>query len=176
MKMQIGNNSYYSLQYEHIMKLSVRFRTNRKKYFFKQLIIKLWNLLLQDVMEAESINELKMWLDKFMDIPLSKAVKQKDAVSISDLGNLLAKIAGNLQGYIEEGRQRIFTPCEREWFFILVSLSMCTFSNQLQLDPLGDRILSNPLAWLIMALHNSYSISFLLSLYLSSVFITKPLD
>lgn len=49
-----------------------------------------------------------------MDIPLSKAVKQKDAVSISDLGNLLAKIAGNLQGYIEEGRQRIFTPCERE--------------------------------------------------------------
>lgn len=49
-----------------------------------------------------------------MDIPLSKAVKQKDAVSISDSGNLLAKIAGNLQGYIEEGGQRIFTPCERE--------------------------------------------------------------
>lgn len=60
MKMQIGNNSHYSLQYEHIMKLSGRFRTNRRKYFFKQPIIKLWNLLLQDVMEAESINELKM--------------------------------------------------------------------------------------------------------------------
>lgn len=60
MKMQIGNNSHYSLQYEHIMKLSGRFRTNRRKYFFNQPIIKLWNLLLQDVMEAESINELKM--------------------------------------------------------------------------------------------------------------------
>lgn len=49
-----------------------------------------------------------------MDIPPSNVVKQKDVVSISDSGNLSAKIAGNLQGYIEEGGQRIFTPCERE--------------------------------------------------------------
>jgi len=56
------------------MKLSSRFRTNKRKYFFKQPVIKLWNLLLQDVMEAESINELKMWLDKLTDIPPSKVV------------------------------------------------------------------------------------------------------
>lgn len=81
-----------------------------------------------------------------MDIPPSKVVKQEDVVSISDLVNLSAKIAGNLQGYIEEGGQWIFTHCERERFPLLVSLSVCTFSNQLQLDPLRDRILSNPLA------------------------------
>lgn len=53
--------------------------------------------------------------------------------------------------------------------------SVCTFSSQLQLD-LRDRILSNPLAWVIMELNNSHFISFLLSLYLTLVFITKPLD
>lgn len=59
-------------------------------------------------MEAESINELKMRLDKFMDLPPSKAVKQKDVVSISDSGNLSAKIAGNLQGKVEGRRAEDF--------------------------------------------------------------------
>lgn len=51
-----------------------------------------------------------------MDLPPSKAVKQEDVVPISDLGNISAKIAGNLQGSIEEAGQRIFTPCERDHF------------------------------------------------------------
>lgn len=51
-----------------------------------------------------------------MDLPPSKAVKQKDVVSVSDSGNLSAKIAGNLQGYIEEEGQRIFTPCGKDHF------------------------------------------------------------
>lgn len=50
--------------------------TNRRKNFFKQSIMKLWSSLPQEVMEAESINELKMWLGKFMDSPPSQAVKQ----------------------------------------------------------------------------------------------------
>lgn len=172
----MGISSHYSLLYKHIMKLPGRFRTNKENDFFKQPIIKLWNSLLQDVVEAQSINELKMWLDKFMDIPPLKAVKQKGVLSVSDSGNLSAKTAGTLQGYIEEGGQRIFTPCEREWFSLLVFLSVCTFSNQLQWEALRDRILSNPLAWFFMALHNSYFISFFCSLYLSLGFMTQPLD
>lgn len=45
-----------------------------------------------------------------------------------------------------------------------------------ELDRLRHKILNNPLAWLIMTLHNSYFISFLFSLYLPSVFMIKPLD
>lgn len=53
-----------------------------------------------------------MRLDKFMDIPPSKVVKQQDAISIAGLGNLSTHIAGNLQEYIEEGGQGISSPWE----------------------------------------------------------------
>lgn len=148
--------------------------TNRRKYFFRQSVITLWNSLLQDAMEAESINELQMGSDKFMDSPPSKAVKQKDVGLISDSGNLSAKIAGNLQGYFEEGGQRILSPCERDHFHS--RFSPCTFCKQLKLDCLRHRILNNPLAWPILTLYNSDFSSFLLSLYLPLFFMTKPLD
>lgn len=63
--------------------------------------------MLQDILNAESINGLKMWLGKFKDIPPGKAVKQKDAVSILDWGDLSEQITGSMHGYIEEGRQGI---------------------------------------------------------------------
>lgn len=50
------------------MKLSgSRFKTNKRKYSFTKHIIKLWNSLPQDAIEAKNINEFKKCLDKFME-------------------------------------------------------------------------------------------------------------
>lgn len=50
------------------MKLSgSRFKTNKRKYSVTKQIIKLWNSLPQDAMEAKNVNEFKKGLDKFME-------------------------------------------------------------------------------------------------------------
>lgn len=50
------------------MKLSgSRFKTNKRKSSFTKHIIKLWNSLPQDAMEAKTINEFRKGLDKFME-------------------------------------------------------------------------------------------------------------
>lgn len=49
-----------------------RSEADKRKYFFTQHIITLWNLLPQDVMEAKSINEWEKnqkGLHKFMQLP-----------------------------------------------------------------------------------------------------------
>lgn len=50
------------------MKLSgSRLKTNKRKYFFTQYIIKLGNSLLEDAVKAQSINTFKKELGKFME-------------------------------------------------------------------------------------------------------------
>lgn len=50
------------------MKLSgSRLKTNKRKYFFTQYIIKLGNSLLEDAVKAQSINIFKKELGKFME-------------------------------------------------------------------------------------------------------------
>ena len=44
-----------------------RSRTNKRKYFFTQCIVKLWNLLPQDVMMATNLDGFKGGLDKFQE-------------------------------------------------------------------------------------------------------------
>lgn len=65
-------------------------KADKRKYFFTQHIITLWNVLPQDVMEAKSINEFKKkGLDKFMQPP---------AQEVSQL-----LITGSREGMPEEG-------------------------------------------------------------------------
>lgn len=61
-----------------------------------------------------------------MDLPPSKAVKQKDVVSESDSGNLSEKIAGNLQGYIEEEGRRGFSLLVGRIIFALIFPCACS--------------------------------------------------
>ena len=44
-----------------------RFRSNKRKCFFTQLIVKLWNSLPQDVMTATNLDGFKRGLDKFLE-------------------------------------------------------------------------------------------------------------
>lgn len=44
-----------------------KFKTNRRKYSFTKLVIKLRNSFPQDAMEANNIKEFKKGLDKFME-------------------------------------------------------------------------------------------------------------
>ena len=44
-----------------------RSRTNKRKYFFTQLIVKLWNSLPQDVVMATNLDGFKRGLDKFLE-------------------------------------------------------------------------------------------------------------
>ena len=66
------------------MKLSCsRFKTNKRKYSFTKHIIKLWNSLPQDAMEAKTINEFKKGLDKFMeDMCTDSYQKQRSRYSL----------------------------------------------------------------------------------------------
>ena len=51
----------------HPMKLvGGRSRTNKRKDFFTQRIIKLWNSLTQDVVMATNLDDFKRGLDKFL--------------------------------------------------------------------------------------------------------------
>ena len=45
-----------------------RFRTNKRKYFFTQHIVKLRNSLLQDVVMATNLYGFKMGLAKFLEV------------------------------------------------------------------------------------------------------------
>ena len=49
-----------------------RFRTNKRKYFFTQPIVRLWNSLPQDVVMATNLDGYKRGLDQFLE---EKAVK-----------------------------------------------------------------------------------------------------
>lgn len=52
----------------HPMKLSgSKFKTNKRKYSFTKLVIKLRNSFPQDAMEANNIKEFRKGLDKFME-------------------------------------------------------------------------------------------------------------
>ena len=44
-----------------------RFRTNKRKYFFTQHTVKLWNSLPQDVVMATNLDGFKRGLDKFLE-------------------------------------------------------------------------------------------------------------
>ena len=44
-----------------------RSRTNKRKYFFSQRIVKLWNSLPQDVVMATNLDGFKRGLDKFLE-------------------------------------------------------------------------------------------------------------
>ena len=44
-----------------------RSRTNKRKYFFTQYIVKLWNSLPQDVTMATNLDGFKRGLDKFLE-------------------------------------------------------------------------------------------------------------
>lgn len=127
--------------------------TNRRKYFFKQSLMKLWSSLLQDAMEAESINELKMWLDKFMDLPQSWLLNRRmwlQCLTREIFQQRLQEICKDVlrkegRGFSALVKGIIFAP----------DFPLCMFSKQLKLDCLRHKILKNPLAWLTMTLHNS---------------------
>ena len=44
-----------------------RSRTNKRKYFFRQCIFKLWNSLPQDVVMATNLDGFKRGFDKFLE-------------------------------------------------------------------------------------------------------------
>ena len=44
-----------------------RYRTDNRKYFFRQRIVNLWNSLSQDVVMATNLDGFKRGLDKFLE-------------------------------------------------------------------------------------------------------------
>ena len=51
----------------HPLRLSVgRVRTDKRKYFFTQHVVSLWNSLPQDVVMASGLDDFKRGLDKFL--------------------------------------------------------------------------------------------------------------
>ena len=52
----------------HPLKLSVgRVRTDKRKYFFTQRVVSLWNSLPQDVVMASGLDAFKRGLDRFLE-------------------------------------------------------------------------------------------------------------
>ena len=52
----------------HPLKLSVgRVRTDKRKYFFTECVVRLWNVLPQDMVMASGLDAFKMGLDRYLE-------------------------------------------------------------------------------------------------------------
>ena len=45
-----------------------RFKTNKRKFFFPQRVVNLWNFLPEETVKARTIIEFKEKLEKFMEV------------------------------------------------------------------------------------------------------------